>query len=89
MTSPVPPRGYKLLPQWMTVQPRGWVCAHPGHAVGEPTEAGDLPAHLVMGRVLDHLNAYHPGWKLPCRACGRPQWNDEGSMRCFDCRTTF
>jgi hypothetical protein len=82
-----PVRGHEVTPAWFTVHPGGWMCSYPHHDDVVTEEVGH-PAHLVNSYALDHLDTHHPGWKLPCTACGKPQWNTEESHYCFDCRET-
>lgn len=83
---PKPPRGSSILPTWIRLDETGWSCDYPHENPVTPCAADRLPAHQVNRSAIDHLDAHHPGWKLPCRHCKRPQWNDLGSTYCYDCR---
>jgi hypothetical protein len=81
-----PPRGTGLVPDWFEFHATGWICHHP-HGPDVWTEELGHPEAWVNSYALAHLNEHHPGWKLPCTRCSTPQWNDQGSLRCFHCRT--
>lgn len=84
-TAAPPARGAGVTPAWFQFYENGWECSHP-HGPGAPTWETGHPPHLVVSYALRHLNRFHPGWKIACAGCGRPQWNAEGSLRCFGCR---
>lgn len=80
------PRGSSILPAWFRVHESGWYCHHPHDDPETVIALSRLPTHWVNRSAIDHLDAHHPGWKLPCRHCKRPQWNEVGSTYCYDCR---
>lgn len=84
--APIPERGHRPTPDWFEFEEeRGrWRCSYP-HP--DPTVLmGALYVADAVSHGLEHLNEHHPGWKLPCARCGKPQWNTEGRPTCFDCR---
>lgn len=81
----IPPRGAGMFPSWFTTHASGWICSHP-HGPEDVIEELALPMNLIDSYAVEHLNEHHPGWKLPCSRCGRPQWNTEGRSTCFACR---
>ena len=83
--APIPERGTDPTPAWFEFRPGGWSCEYP-HP--DPSVlCGALNIHDAIGQGLEHLNTHHPGWKTPCAACRRPQWNADENPRCHDCRT--
>lgn len=84
--TPIPDRGSGVTPSWFEFRENGWSCEYPHPDPNAACGVGRLPASRVASSALYHLNRFHPGWKLPCRSCGRPQWNADGSLRCFGCR---
>ncbi|WP_433699079.1 hypothetical protein [Nocardiopsis sp. CA-288880] len=80
-----PPRGSGVIPAWFEIHASGWICSDPNCPSEYEEELGH-PAEYVNTYALRHLNDHHPGWKAPCSCCGTPQWNSEGSPRCFWCR---
>ncbi|MBB4931414.1 hypothetical protein F4561_002234 [Lipingzhangella halophila] len=82
----VPERGTGVTPAWFTFDEHGWSCRHPHPDPRTPCAVNRMYSPLAVRSALDHLDEHHPGWKVTCRRCRRPQWNAEGSRYCFDCR---
>lgn len=85
--TPTPNRGRNTTPAWFEFHDdrNGWLCRYP-----HPDPTVLKGAHYIPNATshgLAHLNTHHPGWKLPCTRCGKPQWNAENRPTCFDCRT--
>lgn len=83
-STPVPPRGNAPTPTWFTFLTGGWFCDYPH--LDPSVLCGATNINDATGQGLAHLDDHHPGWKLPCARCSKPQWNADESTRCHDCR---